>query len=328
MHSFLRQALMRYHNEFFTMTEEEQTLFKLQDHDELDKKIRLFIEDKIGMPHGDYEATAEQVLEYNKINLPYIGIGPNSFMLNEFHWNEEILRFKNLYEANADDHDFQEQAMIDDFDKDYVKKPLYNRINQWARAFVDGEFYYLSLNNYAMWLFYDMDRITFEWLDENIPYDYVSGKDDGKEVDGGYLWDKELDANGQEGWHQHMSDFSRDWTRNQYDADLNDADRFGDYVYMVDRDDSDPTDPSLTYIFGSLEVLRKITYYDFVNDCEKVKGDPAELLELRDARRVEYRSALNDEFERIKKTKPPGLVEERKTRDVVIAEGALDSLEE
>jgi len=329
MHPFLRRALIRYHNEFFTMTDEEQTRFKLQEHADLDKKIRIFIEDELGMPHGEYEADHEQIFEYNKINLPYIGIGPNSFMLNEWSWDEESLRFKNLYEANEYNHDFQEQGMVDDFDKDYVKQPLYNRLNEWARAFVDDKFYYLNLLTYATWLFYDIDELMFKWLDENLPYDYVSGKDDGKEVDGGFLWDKELDAGGKEGWHKHMSNFAHDWNNDQIDIDKRNNNRFGDYVYIVERSDTDPTDPKMSYIFGSLEVLRNITYYDFVNDCEKLLGDPTELLELQDARRIEFKTAMADEFESIKKTMPPGVVEDITPKNrVVVAEGALDGLEE
>jgi len=331
MHPFLRQALMRHHGEFFTMTDEEQTLFKLQDHDELDEKIKNFIEDKLGIPHGEYEASHEQIFEYNKINLPYIGIGPNSFMLNEWGWNEEALRFKNLYEANEHNHDFQEQGMVDDFDKDYVKKPLYNRVNEWARAFVNDEFYYINLFNYAVWLFYDMEGISYDWLEENIPYEYVSGKEDGKKTKGGYLWDKVLDAKGLEGWHDHMRRFAHDWINDHYDVDITEN-RFGDYVYVVDVEGiipDDPTDPTLAYIFGSLEVLRDITYYDFVNDCEKLKGDPTELLELQDTRRAEFKADLDAEFERIKKTIPPGVVEDITPKNrVVVAEGALDGLEE
>lgn len=327
MHSILQQALQYHHNEYFSLSEEEQTLFKLQEHDGLDEKIKIFIEDKLGMPHGEREASHEQVFEYNKINLPYIGIGPNSFMLNEFNWNEKVLRFKNLYEANADNHDFQEQSAS--LDKDYVPKPLYNRINDWARAFVDDEFYYLSLFNYAIWLYYDMEELSFAWFDENIPYDFVSGKDDGKEVDGGFLWDKEIDAGGLECWYQHMTEFSRKWINNYYNIDNATKSRFGDFVYIIDHDGlvhDDPCDPTLAYVFSSLEVLKNITYQDFVNDCEKVKGDPTELFELRKSRRVEFKLALDEEFVSIKKTHPPGLIEHTKSIQDDI--GIVDNLEE
>jgi len=327
MHPFLRQALMKYHGEYFAMSEEEQTLFKLQDHDELDEKIEIFIEDKIGMPHGEYEASPEQILEFNKVKLPWLGIGPNSFMLNEWGWNEKILRFKNLYEANEHNHDFQEQGMVDDFDKDYVKKPLYNRVSEWARAFVDDEFYYLNLFNYAIWLYYDADELMFKWLDENLPYDYVPGKDDGKKVEGGTRWDKDLDAGGKEGWHKHMSDYAHEWTSDHFDVDITEN-RFGNYVYTVDHETDDLTDPCLAYVFGSLEVLHDITYYDFINDCKKLEGDPTELLELQAIRRTEFQVALDEEFRRIKKTMPPEKVEEdTKKFGVTVADGALDGLE-
>lgn len=325
MHSILRQALMRHHGAFFGMSEEEQTLFKLQDHDDIDKKIKEFIKDKLGMKHGERKNSPEQILEYNTINLPYIGIGPNSFVLSEWIWNEKILRFKSLYEANKDNHEFQESSNVKDF-KGYEAKELFNRINDWARAFVDDEFYYLNLFSYQIWLYYDIEDISFKWFEENIPHDYVSGPNDGKETKGGTIWDMVLDANGQEGWYDHMSEFSRNWNRDKYDADILDDSKFGNSVYIVDGKNDDPTDPALNYIFGSMEVLRDITYLNFVNDCEKAKGDPSELFDLKITRAAEFSTAMDKEFERIKQTMKPDEVMKKEKRKVVVADGAFDGI--
>ena len=325
MHPYLRQALMRYHNEFFAMTEEEQAVWKLTDKEHLDKKIRKFIKKKV-RKRG--KLNPAQILEKNSILLPYQGIGPNDFMMNEFDWNEKILRFKNLYEYNENNHEYQEECNLRDF-SEYVTKPLFNRFSSWARANVNGKFNYLNLNSYQIWLYYDADNNSFDWLDKNIPYDFVPGKDNGKKVRGGYLWDMNLDAGGLEGYHEHMSTFSREWTNAKYDEDCA-ADAFGDVVFVIDNTE-DKLDPSLDYIFGSTAVLKHLTFMNFIDDCEKVHGDSAKLLELKEARKVEFYEAMDTEFAKIK-LKPSSEYESRadikKKRSVTIADGALDDLEE
>lgn len=327
MHKFLYQALKRHHNEFFAMTEEEQTVWKLTDKDEVDKKIRKFVKKKV-RKRG--KLNPEQVLESNTIILPYQGIGPNDFMMNEFDWDEKILRFKNLYEYNENWHEYQETSSEKDFDG-YVPKALYNRFNGWARANINDKFNYLNILSYQIWLYYGVDNLSFEWIDKNIPYDFVPGKDNGKKVKDGYLWDMDLDANGLEGYHQHMSTFSNNWVNAKYDEDLL-TDEFGDVVFVIDKTE-DELDPSLDYIFGSLPVLKDITFINFIDDCKKIQGDSTKLLELEATRELEFNKAMDDEFAKIKQ-KPSSEYESRadkkkkNKRSVTIAEGALDGLVE
>ena len=325
MHKYLRKALKRHHKEFFKMSEEEQTIFKLTDHAKLYKKVRKFVKKKLGVKG---KLNPKQQLDLNTIMLPFQGIGPNDFMLNEHDWDEKILSFKDLYEYNIQYHDFQETGYGDD-STEYTPKPLFNRFNCWARANIKDKFYYLNVLSYQIWLYYAADGISFDWLDENIPYDYVDGENHNKKVKGGYLWDMVLDANGLEGYHEHMSAFSHKWINEKYDADIA-ADQFGDAVYIIDKTD-DLLDPSLDYLFGSMNVLHNITFLDFINDCEKVQGDPTELLEFAAERKSEYEEAMNAEFAKIQlkpSTDFESRAEKKKKRKVIIAPGALDGLEE
>ena len=321
MHPYLRQAFMRYHNEYFSMSEEEQTRFKLQEHDKLDEKISRLIEKKI-RKRG--KLNNEQRFEFNKISLPYRGIGPNSFMLNEFDWNEKILDFKNLYKYNENFHNFQENACVEDF-TGYEARPLFNRFNCWARAYVKDEFYYLNVLSYQMWLYYALDNASMFWLDKNIPHDYVSGPDDGKKTKGGYLLDMQLDAHGLEGYYDHMNKFSHKWINEFYDNLENDR---WDNVFAVPcKDNGDPLDPAIDYIFGSMDILKEITFVNFIEDCEKVHTSNEELL-LTKTRALElYEIEMVAEFVRIQDT-PSKEFERDKSEDmqVVMAPEALESM--
>ena len=325
MHKYLHKALKRHCNEFFSMTEEEQIVFKLTDNVKLHKKIRKFVKKKIGVK-GKINPPDQLLL--NTILLPFQGIGPNDFMLNEFNWDEDILKFKDLYEYNIEAHEFQETSNVRDF-SEYISKPLFNRFNDWARASINDKFYYMNVLSYQIWLYYASEDASFNWFEDNIPYDYVDGKDHGKEVEGGLLWDMVLDADGNEGYHEHMSEFSRKWINARYDEDLAN-DQFGNNVFVIDKTD-DILDPSLDYIFGSVDVLRELTFLNFINDCEKVRGNPTELLEFEVERKNDFSEAMDSEFAKIQ-SKPSSDFESRaqkkRKRDLIIAPGALDELQE
>lgn len=320
MNSTLTRALMKYHNDFFTMTEEEQNLFKLQDHSELDEKIQAFVYKDLGIT-ADENDSGNLLLQYNAAVLPYRGIGKNSFMLNEFDWNEKILSYKNLYEYNESYHEYQETALVDDeFFDDYKPDELYNRFNSWARAFVDEKFYYLNLFSMEMWLFWSLEEFALDWIAEKIPYDYVSGENDGKMTLGGYQWDKRLDANGLEGWYEQINEFSNDWLNKLHEEKQNEWDK----VFVIDTSENE-NDPTLDYIFGSMDVLKKITFENFVEDCENVHGDANEIIAYKDVKLAEFKKALEDALVEIKKT-APNVVKMKKKMKVIITDEALSDL--
>jgi len=325
MNRILTKALMKYYNDFFKMTEEEQDVFKLQDHDDLDEKVSAFVYKELGIDK-DSNKSADCLL-YNSTMLPYRGIGKDSFMLNEFDWNEEILTFETLYDYNKSYHEYQENAFAEDenFPK-YKPKELYNRFSSWARVFIDGNFKYLNLLSTQIWLYWKLEEFAIAWIEEQIPHKYVDGKDNGKKTKGGYLWDMRLDAHGLEGWYEQINDFSREWLNKKYDETKSDWDK----VFIIDTTNSsdDPNfkdDPSLDYIFGSMEVLKHLTFKNFVNDCNKVKGDVSELMAYKESALIELQGALESAFEEIKKTSP-NVVKLKKKMKVIMTDEALADL--
>ena len=319
MDRILHAALMRHHNDFFKMTKEEQEVFKLQEHDELNEKIHTYV--MKALDYGEDEDNPEKQLEYNKIVLPYRGIGHGYFMLNEFDWNEDILKHKNLYEYNEAYHNWQEEALKDDENfPDAESSELYNRFASWARVIINGEFHYLNLNSIQIWLQWELEEFSGDWIDKEIPHEYVPGPDNGKKVDGGYLWDMRTDANGLEGWYEQIQSFSYKWMQETFE---NHKDVFNK-VYIIDTSENE-FDPSKDYIFGSLNILKEITFKNFINDCEKVKGDIKDIIDYKDKVMNEFKSALENELVKIKKT-APNVVKFKKKMKVVMSDEALDDL--
>lgn len=325
MNSIITRALMRYHNDFFKMTEEEQDVFKLQDHEELDDKVEAFVREELNIPEAD--RNNRETLEYNSIVLHYSGIGPNYFMLNEFGWREEVLKYKNFYEYNEGNHNYQEEAFFEDENfEGYKKEDLYSRLSEWARVEIDNEFFYLNIFNYQIWVYYALEEAEHDWIDDNIPYDLVSGPDDGKKTDGGTLWDMRRDAKGKEGWLEQMFEFARKWTTDFYD-DIKHKDMV-DMVFINDTSGKDfEGDPNKDYIFGSIEVLKEISFKTFVEDCDRMQGDSELAYQFRDNAIKDFRKALDEHFIEVQKTPPNVLkIPTKKKMKVAFADGALDDL--
>ncbi len=319
MNKILQAALMRHHNDFFKMSKEEQEIFKLQDHDELDEKISAFVMKELD--YSEDETSPEKQFEYNKIMLPYRGIGNNNFMLNEFDWNEKILKYKNLYEYNEDCHNWQEDACKSDENfPNYKPTKLYNRFCAWARAEINGEFNYLNLNSIQIWIQWALEEFSSEWIEKEIPHEYVSGPNDGKKTKGGYMWDMRIDANGLEGWYEQINDFHHKWMNEKFNNHVDELDK----VYLVDRDEGE-FDPGKDYIFGSMNILKQITFKNFLADCEKFKGDVADIEACKESAVAEFKTALENELIEIKKT-PANMMKLKKKRKVVMADSFIEDL--
>ncbi len=315
---------MRHHNDFFKMTEEEQDIFLLTDNEELDDKVRDFVYAELGFSRDTNDHL--EMLEANKILLHYDGIGPNYFMMNEFNWDEKVLRFKNFYDLNEEDHNYQENAWDEDENyEDYVKKPLFSRMNDWARAEIDGEFNYINLFSFPIYVYYALEEAEIDWIDKNVPYDLVPGPNDGKREDAGTLFDMRRDAKGKEGWLEQMQDFARDWISAWYDGCL--YDEKWDCVFINDTSGKDfDGDPNKEIIFGSLNILKEIHIKTFIEDCHRLQGDSELIYQFRDNALAELTTALDEKFIEVQKT-PPNVVKLKKKMKVVFADGALEDME-
>jgi len=298
--SILHRALMQFVPSYFSMSEEEQEVFKLTDND-IHDKIYKFVADMIGM--GDDEHDHAKLLESNTIMLPYVGIGPNFFMLNEFFWNEKILKYPTLYDWNSYYHQFQVEAIAESSSDKYSPPDPYNQFSAWARAMVDNKFYYLNLLSMENHIYYKLDEFGSEWIDEHLPHDYVPGPCHNKKTEGGIEWDMTVDAGGKESWYEALRDFSYSYLSKTVDDHPN----LGDVVFVQENSGlvSDPdTDPHLDYVFGNMNVLKQLTFRNFIEDCKLVQGDTTVLAHYTDQKVAEYKDALETEFARIKREVP------------------------
>jgi hypothetical protein len=122
------------------------------------------------------------------------GVGENCFYLNESMGDQGILDFETWYNYDFHDHGYQESFSGRKSD---AIKPYRGRIHgRWTRMLIDNNFYYATLITEAGFLYSALDEVADDYINELIPYDFVEGKNHGKKVNGGSLWDMRRNAKG------------------------------------------------------------------------------------------------------------------------------------
>lgn len=204
----LRRAVIAVRPEFFTWPVEQQTHYRvtLPDNDRA-AIVKLLLTDI-----GGQVAVAEMVAldkdgrqpldlqnQLNERLQPLVGIGEDSFYLNEYLGDEiSILNFDTLRAYDEYDHEFQENARTGD-DPAYAPQPYRGALyGCWVRFLVDKQLVYLTLSMAAGYLYGQISEAAADELQRRIPHHHVSGPDDGKQEDGMIRLDMRIDAGGHE----------------------------------------------------------------------------------------------------------------------------------
>ncbi len=156
---------------------------------------------------------------WNETILPLIGIGEDSFFLNE--WLGEgktLLDFETLRDYDEDDYRFQEAARAGE-DSAYVCKPYRGSLyGTWARLFIDERFAYASLSMGADYLAMELRDYASDLVRECVPHRYLRGKSHGKREGAGFEWDMRVDAGGQEALLDALQHRVFEYERERYEA--------------------------------------------------------------------------------------------------------------
>ncbi len=338
----LNRFMTKYHPEFFSLSKEKQDEFKINNIDELESKFKKFIYKQIlnvelknenDAEKYEHLITPEILLELNTQSTYLRGIGNNYFYLNEwFGDNENMLTFKTLYDYDFDNHNFQEEALINEkhFPEKTEKSPYKMRMNfYWARAIINNKFHYLHLASSAMYLHSKIEEELEEFIKELIPHEYEEGKDFGKKESSGFVLDFKLNANGKEKELQDLKDY--------YNYKLNNKiyDELQDYffnnpmnsIWIKEQNNESKTDPTLTYIFSDINVIKDVRFSHWEQDTNKYKTeDLSTLNNLFDSFFNKYKQEIKSVYNSIIEGSYVSDIKKKKPLKVVANEGFIDDL--
>jgi hypothetical protein len=260
-------------------------------------------------------------------NLLTKGIGEDFISLSEFMAEgETLIDFETLYDYDYADYLFQEEARKED-DKNYQGADYYAfRWPPWIRLLIDDNFWYSSFTSVARHLNDGIDEAGSDYIDQLIPYEYVEGKDHGKETKAGISWDMKADANGLEGqldelkhrWHPYLQE---SWLAvSKRNAKLEPA------VYS--KDENWDNDPHRSFIFTNEATLKKVRWRYFLSDSEPLMADYSFLEKQLEKEVKKAKSFIDEQYQDIMDNFDPNVIPLRKKMKIVMTPEVLEELDD
>ena len=266
--------------------------------------------------------------QLNERLLPLVGVGEDSFYLNEYLGdNLSILNFSSLRAYDEYDHDFQENARAEEIPA-YERRPYLGTLyGCWARALVDNRLVYLTLSMASGYVYDQISEAAADELQRLIPHRHVSGPDDGKIEDGMTRWDMRIEAGGQEALLEELQTRIWDYERQRWTALRAEYDTLGKrQTYTIDT--SAHGESSLRVIFSEKEALDAIYFETFMSDCRKLAGDIEELNTVVVAEVEKIRAYIAEQHAELLRDSDPKITRLRQRKKILMHPRAFDDLNE
>lgn len=331
--SAARRALIAADLHYYAWSSDAQERFRANSGDETRRKIQcVLLEDLL-----DIRCSTDKVDEVwndvpfaglNELNwasLLTAGIGKDYIYLNEgMEEGKSLLEFPTLYDYDHADYLFQEAARKRDF-------PEYNSIDyyayrhpSWVRLLIDEKFYYADFTSLVTYIADETETVGGEIISQLIPHEYVDGKNHGKQEGQGFVWDKQINAAGQEA---QLDELKSRWYRYQEErwkalSEINKT--LPPAVYTQDKDWDD--DPHRSFIFTNEATLKKIRWRHFLSDCEPLMAEYSDVEKLLSEEIDRTKAWLNESYQDISDNFDPTVVKLQKKRRVIMSAAALDDL--
>lgn len=332
----LRRALMRVRPEYFAWSVADQERYAVtmpaEDREHFAEALMAELFGRTFSSREEADAAVDDLpladLErWNQVVLPFTGIGEDYFYLNE--WlarGKSILDFDTVRAFDEDDYRFQETARRES-DPAYCGRPYRGSLYlTWARLYVEERFTYATLSMAAGYLYAQIDSRGQELLDERIPHRYVPGKHHGKAEEGGWRWDKRVEAGGQEGVLEELQRRMWQYQNSRHEMlqkSWEDAGRHG--VYIVDE--SRPPETNLHVVFADKEALSAVRFRMFLRDCRASQRPADELHQAAEEEKAALSRFLEEQHAEVLRSYDPKIRPLRKQRKVVMAKGVFEALE-
>ncbi|MGH7794278.1 MAG: hypothetical protein ACREQ2_05190 [Candidatus Binatia bacterium] len=332
----LRRAMMKVRPEFFSWSppKRERYSAKLPEDDKhrLDQalvkelfgaKVRSWKNDV----RGSKRIPLRELNRWNEAILPLVGIGEDSFYLNErLSEHKTILDFPTLRDYDEDDYRYQENARKQD-DPSYTSKPYRGNLYlSWARLFVDEKFTYATLSMAAGYLLTQIEEVAADVMKARIPHRYVPGKNHRKTKGKSFQWDMRLAADGQESLLEELQHRVSEYTRARYEVLLTDWDRANRRgVYWVDT--FEPQERTLHFIFTDKGALSAVRFQSSVRDCRAIEREADELNEAAKEEEIQIKSFILQQHQELLQSFDPRVKRLRRRRKVFVHKDAFDDFE-
>ena len=328
-----RKALIAADPDYYSWPEQQQEQFRATMDDTAQSRVEaVLLKNLLGIQCTTKNASEiwrdlplSKLDNLNWAKLLTSGIGDDNIFLNEsMAGNKSLLNFDSLYDYDYNDHLFQEQANKKEF-KDYKGRDYYAlRFSYWARLIIKDRFYYATLYSLAGYLIDEIENKSHDCIQKLIPHEYVEGKENGKQVKGGFRWDMQIEAGGQEKQLDELNGRLYSYVQERW---LELSKEFTqDSAAIFIEDNHQDGELNRNFIFNNEDALKQIRWKHFLADCEPLIAEFTNVTERAEREVVRAEAYLQEAHEDIMKNFDPKVVKLKKKMKVVVAPGAFDGL--
>ncbi|MBL4681899.1 MAG: hypothetical protein JKY88_14405 [Pseudomonadales bacterium] len=328
-----RRALIAADPDYYSWPAQQQAQFRATMSDAAQARIEsVLLKSLLGV-----QCTAENAdeiwcdLPLSKLNnlnwskLLTSGIGDDHIFLNEsMAENKSLLDFNSLYDFDYDDYLFQEQANKKEF-KDYKGRDYYAlRFSRWARLIINDQFYYATLYSLASYLTDEIEDKSHDCINKLIPHEYVEGKENGKQVKGGFRWDIQADAGGKEKQLDELNSCLYSYVQERWLELSKEFTQDSPAVFIEAVNQKGELNRN--FIFNNEDALKPIRWKHFLADCEPLIAEFSKVTKRVEQEVAKAEVYLQESYEDIMKIFDPKVVKLKKKMKIVVAPGAFDGV--
>ncbi len=331
--SAARKALIAADEKYYAWTPDKQEHFRANMSNHAHRKVQCVLLDSLlniqcSTNNVDEAWSDIPIADLSPLNwgkLLTTGIGEDFIFLNEgMAKGKSLLGFPTLYDYDYADYLFQEEARKRDF-SDYDGIDYYAFQHPfWVRLLIQEEFYYSNFTSLATYLLDEVKSAGNETIDQLIPHEYVDGKNHGKQEKGGFLWEMEIDAAGQEAQLDELKHRWYGYQRERWLALSEITSQQSPAVYT--RDHSWDNDPHRDFIFNNATTLKQIRWRYFLADCEPLMAEFSEVEKILAEEVGRANIWLSENHQDIQENFDPKVVKLRKKRKIIMSPSALNDL--
>lgn len=331
--SAARKALIAANPNYYTWPASQQERFRAtMDKASRNKVQRVLLESLFGIEctddqadHAWDNAPLANVNDLNWASLLTRGVGDDYIYLNEcMAEGKSLLDFPTLYDYDYEDYLFQEQANKRDFPAHTGSDYFAFKHQSWVRLLISDQFYYATFLSLSTYHLSEVESAGNDYINQLIPHEYVDGNNHGKREKGGYLWDLQVDACGNEAQLDELNSRWYHYQRQRW-VELSETNAgLSPCVFTQDQYWDD--DPHRYFIFCNAETLKAIQWRHFLTDCETLIADysSAENQLIQEIDRA--KTWLTQEHRDIVNNFDPNVVKLRKKRMIIMTPEALEDL--
>lgn len=245
-----------------------------------------------------------QIDELNLYKLFFTGVGKDYFFLNECDGWCDITTCLTLADYCKQQHELQ-QTLRFESDEAFAKTDYQFSCGYWVRFIQhDNMLYYANVHSADCELYWILEEILNDFIDEVVPHQWVEGENNNKEDEHGFIeWDMHIDAHGHEALYDFLLMQGKLLINQQVSDIANELAQQPPITMSVLSDDNNDT-KNLTIVVNNQQAAETIYFRDFIATVRSIEQQKDELTNLFNNQQHIFKQSLLKLFNDCEQSKP------------------------